>query len=302
MTQAARWDPEVLNRIGHLHLRARAAVAGLQHGAFRSNRVAANVEFADYKEYSPGDPLRDLDWRVAARTDRLVVRRHHAETEMRAMLLLDASGDMGTGAHGRVRRPPLEGSKFGFALTLTATLVYFLHLQGEPVGLQILGGRDVRWPFIPPRAGASHLAQIFGALASLAPGGRAELGRGLRALGARLPRRALVVVVSDLMEEPASWAPSLLSLAARRADLRAAHIYDRQEWALDYRQPLRLFSPEGGEALPVDPVGAREVFSEVVSEYTAEVRAAFVRQRGHHVLAATDAPLEQILARVLVGW
>lgn len=296
------WDPEVLARIGTLHLRARQATAGMLHGSHRSNRVASNVEFADYKEYTPGDPLRDLDWKVAARSDRLVVRRHHAETELRATLLLDASGDLGTGGKGRYRLPPLEGSKFGYAITLVATLAYFLHKHGEPVGLMILGGSGVRWPYIPPRSSPAHLAQILAALASLAPAGRASLDRGLRELGARIQRRSLVVLVSDFMEEPAQWAPAMLALGRRRADVRAVQLYDRREWALDYGDPLRFFSPEGGEALPLDPAGAREAFADVVGEYLLEVRAALARTRAQHQLLATDEPLDRALAAVLGGW
>ncbi len=295
------WDPEVLARIGALHLRARQASLGLQHGAHRSNRVSSNVEFADYKEYAPGDPLKDLDWRVAARSDRLVVRRHQAETDLRAILVLDASGDLGTGETGRYRYPGLDGSKFAYAITIAATLAYFLQRAGEPVGLMILGGRGVRWPYIPPRASVAHLAQIFAALASLAPSGRASLDRGLKDLGARVQRRSLVVLISDFMEEPALWGPALLALGQRRADVRAVHLFDRREWGLQYADPLRFYSPEGGEPLPVDPAGAREAFSEVVAEYLDEVRSALARPRALHLLVGTDEPLDHVLHRVVGG-
>ena len=299
---APTWDPEVLARLGSLHLRARQATAGLSHGPHRSLRVASNVEFADYKEYTPGDPLKDLDWKVAARSDRLVVRRHQAETELRCMILLDASGDLGTGARGRYRRPPLLGSKFGYAVTLAATIAYFLHHHGEPVGLLTLGGEGVRWPYIPPRSSPAHLAQILAALAGLAPAGRASLDRGIRELGSRIQRRSLVILVSDFMEEPASWGPAMLALGRRRADVRAVHLYDRREWALDYADPLRFFSPEGGDALPLDPSGARDAFREVVAEYLLEVRGAMARTRAQHLLVPTDEPLDRALFHVMGAW
>lgn len=295
----SHWDPEVLARIAHLHLRARQATAGLLHGAHRSGRVSSNVEFADYKEYSPGDPLRDLDWKVAARSDRLVVRRHHAETELRGLLVLDASGDLGTGDTGRYKLPPIEGSKFGYALALVATLAWFLERSGEPVGLMVLGGAGARTRYVPPRAGSAHMAEIFGVLSELRPAGRADLASGLRDVGARLGRRALVVLVSDFMEEPERWAPAMSALGQRRADIRAVQLFDRRELELDYDEPIRFTSPEGGESLPVDPVGAREAFHEVVEEYLAEVRAAFARMRGHHLLVGTHEPLDRVIARVL---
>ncbi|NOY26045.1 MAG: DUF58 domain-containing protein, partial [Oligoflexia bacterium] len=183
---AAQWDADVLSRVAWLQLRARQAVTGLVHGGHRSVKIAPNVEFADYKEYTPGDPLRDVDWKVAARTDRLVVRRHHAVSDLPVTIVFDASGDLGTGDRGRYQRPPLDGSKFGYAVTLAATLAWLLIHQGEPVGLAIVAGEEPgrdgqgispRWPWIPPRSGQAHLAQIVAALAALRPAGTANLGR-----------------------------------------------------------------------------------------------------------------------------
>jgi len=302
------WDPEVLARVAWLQLRARQAVTGVVHGAHRSVQISPNVEFADYKEYSPGDPLRDVDWKVAARTDRLVVRRHHAESDLSATILLDASGDLGTGEQGRYRRPPLEGSKFGYAVTLAATLAWFLSHAGEPVGLSLVAGEEPgaggagvppRWPWIPARGGQAHLAQLIAALAALRPAGTADLGGALDLLGQRLGRRSMVVVISDLMEEPSAWGPALTALARRQADLRVVHLYDPREWSLDYRDPARFASPEGGPALPLDPAGVREAMAGVVQEYLEEVRGWLRRNQAIHLLVPTDAPLELALARII---
>ena len=297
-----RWDPEVLARMGLLHVRARQAVDGLRLGAHRSIRVAPNVEFADYKEYTPGDNLRDLDWRVAARSDRLVVRRHEAESELPVTILLDASGDLGTGRAGvRQDRPPIDGTKWGYAIVLAATLAYYLETRREPVGLAFAGGDGVRWPWVPARVGRAQTTRLLGALAESMPGGRAELGETIARLGTRIPRRSLVVVISDLMEEPGSWGPQLAALAARRVDLRVVHLYDRAEWALDYSQPARFLSPEGGEALPIDPVAARAAMREVVEDYLVEVRRYLGAFRGQHVLTSTDEPMDRVLGRLLRG-
>ena len=298
------WDPEVLARIDQLHLKARTLVAGFLHGGHRSLRVASNVEFADYKEYSPGDPLRDLDWRVAARTDRLVVRRHQAETELAATLVVDASADTGTGELGRRTGrglPDLEGTKWGYTAVLAATLAWWLHRRNEPVGIAILGGEGVPWRWIPPRSGTNHLTQIFGALAQTRPAGRAELGEGLRLVGGRLRRRSLAVLVSDLMEEPAEWGPTLATILGRRVDLRVVHLHDSREWALDYREPARFLSLEDGDSLPIDPRSARGPMGEVVGEYLAEVRGWLGAHQASHHLVATDRPMEEALTHLLRG-
>ena len=299
MSSTPQWDPAVLARLGQLHLRARGLVAGLTHGHHKSLRVSRNVEFADYKEYTPGDDLRDLDWKVYSRNDRMVVRRQQSEDELSVVFILDASADMSTGEAGQ--RPALSGSKLATAITMIATMAYYLQHRGEPIGLAVLGGEGVLQPWIPPRRGANHLAQIFATLAAVRPGGSEVLAEGFSQVGARVPRRAAVVVVSDLMEEPASWGPALSAMLRRQADLRIAHVYDRKEWEMDFRASARFFSPEGGYPIPIDPDTVREAFSEIVQEYLAEVRQWIGRSHALHVLAASDEPLEVPIGRLLSG-
>ena len=292
------WDTEVLARISHLHLRARQAVAGWRTGDHRSIRTQANVEFVDYKEYSPGDPIRHLDWRVAARSDRLVIKRHAAETEVPVTLVVDVSGDLGTGAESL---PDLDGTKHGAAVTLAATLAVFLQRHGDPVGLQLLGGEGSPWSEIPPKSGSGQLAQIVGALAAVRPQGEAKLVDSLQRIGDRLPRRGVVVLISDLMEEPSAWGPSLAALGHRGIDLRVIHLYDRKEWGMDWTAPAQLFSPEGGEAVAVDPGVARSTFASVVEEYLEEVQGWLGRVGAHYHCMASDTPPDEALASVLRG-
>lgn len=298
---ALTWDPEVLARIAHLHLRARQLAAGFLHGSHASVRVAPNVEFADYKDYTPGDPLRDLDWKVLARSDKLVVRRHQAETELATIIVLDASGDMATGSH-RGHRPPLDRGKWGAAATLAATLAWYLVRRGEPVGLAILGGSDdLPWRWLPPRSGEAHVAQVLATIAAARPSGRAGLAEGFADVGGRIPRRSLVMVVSDLMEEPDEWGPQVAALARRRTDVRVAHVYDPAEWNLDFSHAVRFYSPEGGRPMPVDPAGLRREFREEVDRYLREVRRWLAWRGALHVLMAADGPLERPLAALLAA-
>jgi uncharacterized protein (DUF58 family) len=290
------WDPQVLARIAHLQLRARAAVAGWRTGDHRSKRTQSNVEFVDYKEYSPGDPIRHLDWRVAARADRLVIRRHAAETEVPVTLVVDLSGDLGTGSE---ERPELDSTKHGAAVSLAATLAVFLCRRGDPVGLQLIGGAGSPVSQMPPRCSSGHLAQLIGALASSRPDGKAELGSALQRIAERLPKRGVVVLISDLMEEPDQWGPSLGALARSGSDLRVVHVYEQAEWSLDWRAPTQLFSPEGGEPLAVDPAVARSTFAEVLDEYLAEVQGWLSRYGAHYVSLSAGSAVDEALASVL---
>lgn len=295
------WDPEVLVRMQHLHLRARQLVAGMASGIHGSDRIARNVEFADYKEYSPGDPIRDLDWRVLARSDRLVVRRQQAETELSVTFLVDASADMATGERGQSRLPDLEHSKYGVAATLVATMSYFLQRRTEPVGLALLGGEGVPHRWIPPRRGRNHLTRILLALAGAKPAGSDVLAEGFVSLGQRMRRRSMLVLASDLMEEPDEWGPMLTALTRSQVDLRVAHVMDPQEMSLAFARPARFFSLEGGSTLPLEPDAARGAYAEIVEEYQAEVRRWMGQQGAVYVPVMTHQPLDGPLSRLLQG-
>lgn len=295
------WDAEVLSRVRHLHLQARVRTDALLVGSHRSRRVGQAIEFADYQEYVPGMDPRRLDWRVLGRTDRLVVRRYETETELAATVVLDLSGDLGTGAGASRGYPPLAGSKAGYAISLAASALSWLHRQGEPVGLRVVGGTNVRFPVLPPRTGANHLRLAFLQLASARPGGRAELATALHEVGRTTRRRSLVIVVSDGMEEPAAWLPALRAFTRRGTDLRFVHLYDRAELTLDVGPARLLYSPEGGVELPVDPEGVQKEFREVVAAYLAEVRAGVVGARGQYLLAPTDEDPARVLRLLVHG-
>jgi len=295
------WDPAVVARLSALELHARTLVLGYRSGGHRSRRVSSNIEFADYKPYTPGDPLRDLDWRIAARSDRLVVRRHHAEEELAINLVVDASADMGTGTSGRYPFQGLDGSKWSTAAVLAATLAQFGSLRGDPVGLSVLGGENVRWSWLPPGGGSAQVARIHRVLSETRPAGKANLRDALMALGHRLRRNSLVVVVSDLMEPPADWGPALDAFGERKCDVRVVHVHDPLEWSFTLGNVGRFFSPEGGLPVDADPLDVAEQMPEVVAAYLAEVRSWLARCRGMHVLAPSSDDLGGVVARLLRG-
>ena len=295
------WDPVVVARLAALELHARTLVAGFRTGGHRSRRVSSNIEFADYKPYTPGDPLRDLDWRIAARSDRLVVRRHHAEEELAVHIVLDASADMSTGTAGAYPLAGLDGSKWSTASVLAATLALWVSQRGDPVGLSVLGGKQVQWPWLPPKAGAAQLGRLYRVLSETRPEGRADLSESLMQLGPRVRRNSLVVVISDLMESPAEWGPALDAFGERRCDLRVVHVHDPDEWTFALGDIGRFFSPEGGLPVDADPIDVAAQMPEVVEAYLTEVRAWLARCRGLHVLAPTNSELGGVVSQLIRG-
>ena len=297
MNAAPLWDAEVLDRIRRLQLVARRTVDSLMLGAHRSRRVGSDIEFAEYKEYAPGDDVRDVDWRALARSDRLVVKRYQLETELACTLVLDASGDMGTGDTSRHGRPELEGSKLGYAICAAACLAWFMARHREPVGLIVLGADAPTW--LPARGGDAHLARVLANLAALKAGGQASLGDAMARVGGQVRRRSLVLLISDFMEETEGWVDQLSALGRRRTDVAALHILDRRELDLDYEDPGIFYSPEDGLELPLDPIGAREEFLEVRDAWMGEVRGGLTRHGARYYPAWTDQPLDRVLRRVI---
>jgi uncharacterized protein (DUF58 family) len=261
--------------------------------------VGQAVEFADYQEYQPGMDPKSLDWRVWARTDRFVVKRYHTETQLPCTVVLDMSADMSTGSSGVGGYPDLDGSKAGYSITLAATMLYWLHRHGEPVGLEIVGGEGGSHSRLPCRTGRNHLQLLFMALATVRPAGEANLADSLLYAGSRVRRRSWVAVITDGMEEPSRWLPALGGFARQRTDLNFFHLYDTGEFALDFSRPALFFSPEGGEELAVDPVGALEAFTEVSEEYIAEVESGVVKWGGRYMRVDTKRPLEAALRELV---
>jgi len=138
-------------------------------------------------------------------------------------------------------------------------------------------------------------------LAAVQPGGVAQLASTFDTIGNRLPRKSVLILISDLMEDPQEWGPQVAALVRRGIDLRVIHLHDPDEWALRLREPSVLFSPEGGGDVPLDPLAAQRAMSQVVDDYVMEVRSFLGRQRGQHHLVAHDAELDAVLRAVLGG-
>ena len=222
------WDPELNDRLLSLHLLAREILWGISSGMQRSNQVTKSIEFVEHREYQPGDAISAIDWRVFARTDRVMVKKQQADTEGMLILVLDASADMESSDKGK---PDFVNSKLGRAITALAALTLYAQKRAEPVGLLIVGGSGAEHQWIPPsRRSASA---IFHALATIKGAKKANLYQGFRDLLSKLTRPSIIFIASDWMEEPSEWGVALEGLAAMRHDIRALHLYSQAEWSFE---------------------------------------------------------------------
>ena len=292
------WSPEILARASSLQLKARELVWGYNHGLHRNPRTTKSIEFVDHKPYSIGDPIRDIDWKVVARTDRLVVRRHQAESNLSFIAVVDASGDMAT-ADGR--RPPIDNSKFGYGLTLAASMLLLLQSRGEKIGLSLWGGEGANTGWIPPRSSKVHLTEILTNLAAIKPKGVARIDQQLIQLANRVPRRSIVCVFSDFMEPPEVWGPCLRALAARGIDIRIAHLHSQKELDLELGMVAQLHGYEDEFQLAIEPDVVRPLFKEVVADYRKQTSTWASNSRAIWIPTAFEDPLQTAFVRLMRG-
>ena len=287
------WNPDIVGRAARLQLLARQLAWGYRFGQHRSPKVTRSIEFAEHKEYEPGDSIRSIDWRVYARTERLLVRRQQADTEVNLIFVIDASADM---ALGVLQKPKWEDTHIGRAATLIASLCLLAQRRGERVGLWVLGGEGHELHWFPPRSNKNQLVQIMTTLAAIRPKGRANIAQGLEELGGFLPKRSILYVLSDFMEEPGFWGPILPNLAVQGCDIRLVHMFSQKEFELDFEETAKFLSLEYTKGISLDSVSVREDFREIVAQYKEEIAHWSGLSRSIYI----SAPLEDDLLKPFV--
>ncbi len=280
-------SPEILARLQGLRLRVRHAAEGLLAGLHQSPLHGQSVEFAEHKEYAPGDEIRRIDWKAWGKTDRLYVKRFEHETNLRAWLVVDASGSMGwRGKEGRL-------SKLEYATCLAGTLAWLMVRQQDAVGL-VAVDREVRRS-VAPRAAASHLAALLDTLAELDPGGQTHLAAAADWLAERAPRRSSVVVLSDLLDPDEQVLRALARLRHRKHEVTVFHVLDPAEIEFPFEDPTLFVSMEDDRRVEAHPRDIRKGYLEVFSSWMERTRRECAEADLDYVLARSDLGLDEVL-------
>ncbi|MGO9828990.1 MAG: DUF58 domain-containing protein [Myxococcaceae bacterium] len=262
---------------------------GLLSGLHKSPHQGQSVEFSEHKEYAPGDELRHLDWKAYAKFDRFYVKRYEHETDLRAMLVVDASGSMG------YRSGAL--SKLEVATTLAGALSYLLVRQQDAAGLSVWsGGHSTD---IPPRAAAGHLMTLLTALEQLEAKGPTQLRAAADHLAEGLPRRAMVVLFSDLFDETPDALRRILQLRARKHDVAVFHILDPAELEFPFDDPTLFLSMEDERRLEVNAREIRDSYLEELGAFLAQTKELCAEMDVEYQLVRTDASLDTVLLQFL---
>jgi uncharacterized protein (DUF58 family) len=284
------FDPRVLASISSLRLRARWVVEGLMSGVHRSRAKGFSVEFEEHREYSPGDEIRRIDWKALGKFDRYFIKEYEDETNLRAYLLLDTSGSMDYASNGI--------TKFDYGCTLTASLAYLILKQQDAAGVVTFSNHIEA--FIPPKAKRDYLVQILHALETRRPSGETNVGTILEEIAGHIKRRGLVVLVSDLLDEPERILKGLRLFRFKGNDVIVFHLLDPAELDLPFDGNI-LFEDleELNLKVVADPRAIRKTYREVVEEFTSRMRQECHDNTIDYQLISTTTPLDRALASYL---
>lgn len=282
-------DAQTLARIQGVKLRARAVMEGVLSGLHKSPHQGQSVEFAEHKEYAPGDELRHLDWKAYGKFDKYYVKRYEHETNLRAVMVVDASASMG------YRSGAL--SKLDVATTLAGALCYLLVRQQDAAGIALM--TNGRFQDVPPRASAGHLNVLLDTLEHAQPNGGTNLLSAADHLAEVLPRRSSVVVLSDFLDENQDALKRILALRQRKNDVAVFHLVDPAELTFPFDDPTLFLDMEGEGRIEVNPREIKESYLEEFGGFLANVKTACAEADVDYELVRTDERLDEVLLRFL---
>lgn len=277
--------PEVLARISSLELVARSVVEGFISGLHRSPHLGFSTDFAEHRQYMPGDDLRHLDWKLLARTDRLYIKKYQGDTNAQIHLLIDASASMNY-ASGEV-------TKLHYAQYLASSLAYLGVRQHDSVGLHAFD-EDVL-EHVPPSSRSGHLRTVLGMIERMVPGRGTALAEQLDHFAEQLTRRGIIVLISDLYVEPEPLLHALEHLRFKGNEVIVFHVLDRQELDFDFNEPLVLEDCETEDQLHVLPDVLRDEYRRAIQAHVDAIKEGAARNRIDYELLRTSEPLDSAL-------
>lgn len=282
-------DPAVLARIGNLELLARTVVNGFLTGLHRSPYLGFSTDFAEHRPYMPGDDIRRIDWRLFARSDRHYIKLFEAETNANFAVLLDVSRSMSYGSH--------EVTKLDYARYLAACLSFFSNRQRDRTGLVTFDHEIVE--YVPPSM--KHIDTILHVLDRADPGRAGSLRGPLLQITERIGRKGILVLISDLYEDPEEVIAAVAPMRGRGHDIIVFQVLDPAELEFPFQEASGFEDLETGEQIPVIPDRLRDDYRRLVTEHLDTLKTRFTDNRIDHVLLDTSKPLDLALFQYLLA-
>lgn len=283
-------DPIFLAKIGNLELIARLVVEGFLVGLHKSPYHGFSVEFAEYRQYNPGDPPKSIDWKVFGRTDRFYVKEFEEETNLRSYILLDKSASMGFSHNNRINK--LEYGKY-----LSAALAYLMVNQKDAVGLLTFDSTPV--DLLPPSMTRVQLMELLRTLARTKCEGRTKIDITFTSISEKLKRRGLIILISDFLDEPERTISALKHFRHRKNEVIVFHLLDPVEIDFSFNKEARFIDMETGKKLPVQPWMVKGDYTKKAREFFDAIQFKCRELGVDYNLITTDMPFDVALLAYL---
>lgn len=264
-------------------------VEGFMVGLHKSPYHGFSVEFAEHRPYMDGDPLRNLDWKVYAKTDRMYVKQYEEETNLKSYILLDMSNSMNY-TSGSI-------TKFQYASYLAAALSFLMIQQRDAVGLAAYD-TELR-NYLPPRSVHTYLNVVLSTLEKLQPTAQTDIGKNLHRVAERISRRGLIIVLSDLMDDPENILSGLKHFRHNGHEVLVLQILDLREVDFAFTGDVRFKDLETGVELPTQPWHIRKEYQKMMGDFIERIRRGCQENQIDHTLLQTDTTYDQALISYL---
>ncbi len=281
--------PEIVSRLANMELKARVIVEGFIAGLHRSPYHGFSVEFAEYRQYNAGESTRNIDWKRYAKTDRYYNRIFEDETNLKATLLMDRSASMDFGSSGM--------TKLRYGTLLCAALAYLMIKQRDAVGLAIFDEK-IR-EMVPHRSIRKHLFHLMKTLEQVTPGAGTKISYTLHEMADRIKRRGLIILISDLFDDPDSVISGLRHFRHRGHEIVIFHLLDPLELSLDYSGEVRFVDRETGEKLRTQPWFLKKEYRHRIQEWTGSLERKCKENAIDYNLVIIDTPFDRALVSYL---
>jgi len=282
--------PEVVSRLKNMHLRARLVVEGFITGLHRSPYHGFSVEFSEYRQYMPGDEIRHIDWKVYGKTNRFYIKQFEEETNLKCYLLLDASGSMGYSS--------LTITKLEYASYLAAALTYLMIEQRDAVGL-VTYDEKIR-KYLPPRSIKSYLPQILTELEKIRCSEITDIANTFHEMAERIHRRGLIIILSDLYDEPENVISGLKHFRHKRHEVIVFHILDPMEINFNFKRNALFKDMETGEELTTQPWHIKAEYQKRVKQFIENYKRQCRLNQIDYVALDTSLDFDYALMEYLI--
>lgn len=278
-------DPEIVGKLKGMELKARMVVEGFIAGLHKSPYHGFSVEFAEHRQYMPGDNIRDIDWKVFAKSDRFYIKQYEEETNLKAYLLLDCSASMGYSSGGTV--------KLDYGSLLISALSFLMLKQRDAVGL-VTFDEKIRH-YIPPRSRTGHIHVLLQELANQQASDKTDIASALHEMAERISRRGLVVICSDLLDDPDKIISGLKHFRHKKHEVILFHILDPRERDFAFPQEAVFKDLETGEELTTLPWQIKKHFKEATEAFSARIASECRQSKIDYHLIDSSEPFDKAL-------